>query len=278
MSKASILHSICPKIHHTSPSYHKSNASRNLRLLLRCFLQPCLHHNSSFLSSSLRLYRCQSLCGCLSVCWLWQSFVRNMKNFDKFTVETITMNFIKNDTRCSYPTMQQQYFLMHFGGKRNERGQKDTEAADTQAAAQDKDRREAGWENGKPPTPVLAPDWENECGKNERGTQSREVLESRGTFLTDRPGASVKFLGCLDCFRFFVKCKRKIAWENFLNFSANIWLWQNKQTMWKKQRSDIASNGKNIYFLKHYATTFALMWKYLTDTESPSPPPPSQIP
>lgn len=46
-------------------------------------------------------------------------FVRNMKNFDKFTVETITMNFIKNDTRCSYPTMQQQYFLMHFGGNWN---------------------------------------------------------------------------------------------------------------------------------------------------------------
>lgn len=79
-----------------------------------------LNHKKQLLLLDLRissLSRCRrSLSG-----WLWQSFVRNMKNFDKFTVETITMNFIKNDTRCSYPTMQQQYFLMHFGGKWNAR-------------------------------------------------------------------------------------------------------------------------------------------------------------
>lgn len=105
------------------------------------------------------------------------------------------------------------------------------------------------------------------CGKAAAQWKPRKSHEeNRGKCLTDRPGATVKLPGCC-CFS--VKCKRKIAWENFLNFSANIWLWQNKQTMRKKQRSDIASNGKNIYFLKHYATTFALMWKYLMDTEIP---------
>lgn len=74
-----------------------------------------------------------------------------------------------------------------------------------------------------------------------------------------------------------LKCKRKIAWENFLNFSANIWLLQNKETMWKNNAAAsqrIASNEfiyiyvfihiyKFIYinFLYFLRVIFELMWE-----------------
>lgn len=63
-----------------------------------------------------------------------------------------------------------------------------------------------------------------------------------------------------------LKCKRKIAWENFLNFSANIWLLQNKETMWKNNAAATQHHIASHRNASHRMNIYTYMYLYISYT------------